>query len=96
MEWFKLILSLVVVPLVITTLDLRESKALQAAELTGVKQELAQIRADLREHSSRDASRIEQMDSTQRKSEMILARMEETISNTRGRLDEILNLVRRR
>ena len=96
MEWVKLVLSLVVVPLVVTTLDLRESKALQAAELISVKAELLQIRADLRDHSSVDSRRIEQMDSTQRKSETILARMEETVTNTKGRLDEILTLVRRR
>ena len=42
-EWIKLVLSLFVIPLMVTVIDLREGKALQAAELINMHAELAQL-----------------------------------------------------
>lgn len=93
-EWIKLVLSLFVIPLMVTVIDLRESKALQAAELINMHAELTQLKVELRAHAESDALRIEKVDGAQREVENNLTRVITTLENTGKQIDEALRVMR--
>lgn len=93
-EWIKLILSLFVIPLIVTVIDLRESKALQAADLLNMHSELAQLKVELRAHAESDALRIEKVDGAQREVENSLTRVITTLESTGRQIDEALRVMR--
>lgn len=93
-EWIKLVLSLFVIPLMVTVIDLREGKALQAAELINMHAELAQLKSELRAHAESDALRIEKVDGAQREVENNLTRVITTLENTGKQIDEALRVMR--
>ena len=93
-EWIKLVLSLFVIPLMVTVIDLREGKALQAAELINMHAELAQLKSELSAHAESDALRIEKVDGAQREVENNLTRVITTLENTGKQIDEALRVMR--
>lgn len=94
LEWIKLVLSLFVIPLVVTVIDLREGKALQAAELTNMRGELIQLKGELRAHADADTLRIKEVDGAQRAVENSLTRVITTLENTGKQIDEALRVMR--
>ena len=93
-EWIKLVLSLFVIPLMVTVIDLRESKALQAAALVNMHAELTQLKSELRAHAESDAARIEKVNGAQREVENDLTRVIATLENTGKQIDEALRVMR--
>lgn len=88
LEWFRWGLTGMVIPLAVFLVDLRQSSALQAAEIHNLRVEI-QSRADA------NNGRIDRMDVQQRAMDNLLARLDATIQVVKDRLDELATPQRR-